>query len=156
MFDSPSETDSDFDEFVPHFITHIHRNANEFDKILRDSPCSKDGFDQLVAKDLSSKELAAVGRSARLDVADASWTDGDFTAEPESYNEQCSIPSDPEFHRVATLDTDKWKLEPDEIVHILVGEFGALGEDEKLIFEADAFIFNDVLIAVSLSCLLFI
>jgi sterol 3beta-glucosyltransferase len=136
-------TSGDEEDTLRGAIVHIRHEANKFDKVLRDDSGTRDGFDQLVAKDLNSQELAAVGRSAQLYVAGTSWvTDGELSTEPESYDSSVS----PEFHRVATLDTDKWKLEPTEIVRLLVQEFGALGEDEKLIFEADAVMFSDVLI----------
>ncbi|KAJ4469003.1 hypothetical protein C8R41DRAFT_634859 [Lentinula lateritia] len=145
MVDNSFDTDND--DFLPPFILSICRNANEFDKVIRDDSNTKGGFDELVAKDLNQNELDAVERSARLDVAGTTWTDAEFTSEPDSYSDDTSIPNfDPQFHRVATLDGDSWKLDSDELVNLLVQEFGSLGEDEKLIFEADAFMFSDVLI----------
>ncbi|KAF8827687.1 hypothetical protein HHX47_DHR4000057 [Lentinula edodes] len=145
MVDNSCDTDND--DFLPPFILSICRNANEFDKVIRDDSNTKGGFDELVAKDLDQNELDAVERSARLDVAGTTWTDAEFTSEPDSYSDDTLIPNfDPQFHRVATLDGDSWKLDSDELVNLLVQEFGSLGEDEKLIFEADAFMFSDVLI----------
>ncbi|KAJ3788352.1 glycosyltransferase family 1 protein [Lentinula aff. detonsa] len=146
-FDTDNESGSD-SEFLPPYILSICRDANEFDKVIRDDPTTKDGFDELVAKDLDQNELAAVGRSARLDVAGTTWTDAEFTSEPESYSDDTSLPKfHPQFHRVATTEGDSWKLSQDELVKLLVQEFGPLGEDEeKLIFEADALMFSDVLI----------
>ncbi|KAJ4482174.1 glycosyltransferase family 1 protein [Lentinula aciculospora] len=142
-----TDNDSGSDDFLPPFILSICRDANEFDKVIRDDSSTKDGFNQLVAKDLDQDELAVVGRSARLDVAGTTWTDAEFTSEPESYSDDTSIPKFDQFHRVATTDGDSWKLEEDELVKLLVQEFGSLGEEEeKLIFEADALMFNDVLI----------
>ncbi|KAE9404059.1 UDP-Glycosyltransferase/glycogen phosphorylase [Gymnopus androsaceus JB14] len=121
MYDS---TDADSDEFLP-FIGHIRRDANEFDKVLRDDSSILDGFNELVAKDLDSEEQAAVGRDARLDVASVregflagtAWTDADLTSEPESFTSESDTSSiiNPEFHRSATMDGDRWKLEPDEL-----------------------------------------
>lgn len=147
MVDNSFDTNND--DFLPPFILSICRNANEFDKVIRDDSNTKGGFDELVAKDLNQNELDAVERSARLDVAGTTWTDAEFTSEPDSYSDDTLIPNfDPQFHRVATLDGDSWKLDSDELVKLLVQEFGSLGEDEKLIFEADAFMFSDVLIVV--------
>ncbi|KAF5389258.1 hypothetical protein D9757_003518 [Collybiopsis confluens] len=142
-----SEAGSDSEVFVPHFIGQIYRNANEFDNILREGSNSLDGFSKLVGKGLNSEELGHWQQSTRLSVVGTSWTDAELTTEPESFTEGPSFSSDPEFHRVPTMDSDKWKLEPDEIINLILQEFGSLGDDEKLIFEADAFIFNDVLIA---------
>lgn len=141
--------DADSDDFLP---LNILNDAKAFDKVLRGASASEDGFDKLVAKDLESHELAAVGRLARLDVI--AWTDADVTSEPESFSdpdsEEPALPN-PEFH---TLD-DRWKFEPTELVRMLIDEFGSLGDQEKLIFEADALLFNDVLILVSLLGLLY-
>ncbi len=61
----------------------------------------------------------------------------------------------PAFHRTATTDSDAWKLEPAEIVRLLVDEFGPLAAEgekpEKLIFEADGCMFNGVVIVVRVS-----
>ncbi|THV05295.1 UDP-Glycosyltransferase/glycogen phosphorylase [Dendrothele bispora CBS 962.96] len=164
---SDSES-SHFDPECPALISQIYRDANDFDAILRPSDSASyhwsnsDAFDHLVAKDLDSIERAAVGRSAKLNVASSTWTDGELTTEPESYSEDmtlheetCSEPQDecqlpePEFHRTATKDDDSWKLGSGEIIDLLVEEFGPIapdGETEKLIFEADGVLYMDVLI----------
>ncbi|KAJ3828774.1 glycosyltransferase family 1 protein [Lentinula raphanica] len=150
-FDADTDSGSDSSDFLPLSVLSICRDANEFDKVIREDSSTKDGFDELVAKDLDQNELAAIGRSARIGVAGTTWTDAaEFTSEPESYSEDTSVPkSDSQFHRVATTDGDSWKLEQDELVKLLVQEFGPLAgeeEEEKLIFEADAVMFSDVLI----------
>lgn len=143
--------DADSDEFLP---LNILSDAKEFDKVLREASAPEHGLDKLVSKDLESHELAAAGRFARLDVTGIAWTDADMTTEPESFSHpdfKEPAVSNPEFH---TLD-DSWKLEPHELVRMLIDEFGSLGDQEKLIFEADALIFNDVLVLVSLLSLFY-
>ncbi|KAK0187892.1 glycosyltransferase family 1 protein [Armillaria mellea] len=118
------------------------------------------GYTHLVANDLTPDEQADVDKARKLSVSGATWTPGgELTEEPEVYSddsasERTAIDLErspvPAFHRTATTDSDAWKLEPAEIVRLLVDEFGPLtaeGEKpEKLIFEADGCMFNGVVI----------
>jgi sterol 3beta-glucosyltransferase len=122
-------------------------------------PNGVNGFHDLVEKDLDVSEQAIVGRLTKLRVAGDTWIAGDLTAEPESYDAADQVspvddlePKAPILHRVVvTSEEESWKLGPDEIVHLLVQEFGPLaeeGEEEKLILETDGCLIHDVVIVV--------
>jgi sterol 3beta-glucosyltransferase len=126
----------------------------------------------LIARGLNCPEKAITGRLAKLAVTGDSWTSGELTSEPDSYDadsdseestdlntpqdeevkEPAKVESTPVLPRSSTLDGEKWKLAPDEIVNLLVEEFGPLaadGEEEKAIIEADGgFFHQDVAILV--------
>jgi sterol 3beta-glucosyltransferase len=89
-----------------------------------------------------------------------SWTPSPtstIVAEPESYAEErddsldlsddsssCDIPSAPASKRSAT---DAWKLEPAEVIRLIIDEFGPIapdGEEEKLLLETDGGIIKDI------------
>lgn len=127
------------------------------------------GFADLIASDLDVSEKAVTNRLAQLSVTGDDWTSGDVvTSEPESYDidtedspispeelETDTSRQDKEFKpvvaRSSTIDGERWKLEPEDIVDLLVQEFGSLAsedEEEKLIIEADAALFNDIAILV--------
>ncbi|KAJ6613328.1 hypothetical protein B0H10DRAFT_1917477 [Mycena sp. CBHHK59/15] len=176
--DSPSRTDtfsSDEESLAEpaSSFDHFYTKAVAFEKVLATNGCIEgretcqngaNGFDDLVAKDLSPEEQANAFRAARLRVAGTSWTPtNSISEEPESYTEEpdssldhsdsastasCDIP-EPVLHRKGTQDTDAWKLEPTEVVRLLIQEFGALapdGEEEKLILETDGGLIKDVAI----------
>ncbi|KAH9002634.1 glycosyltransferase family 1 protein [Lactarius hatsudake] len=120
------------------------------------------GFNTLIGQDLGDAERAVSGRLAKLSVHD--WTssaDSSF-ASPDQLDEEpgeLSQSDDGEEEKVspaldisqdAPPDTtpDEPKLTPDEIVDLLEQEFGALAPlgEEKLLLEADAAFFKDVII----------
>ncbi len=165
----------------PPSISAIYNNAEAYDKVLisaerHDSdPDSLDvpvrsGYRGLVGKDLTPSERADVRQATKLTVAGATWTPGNLTEEPETYESDSEASSSqetaavhegpnlmsspvPAFHRPATMEGDSWKLEPTEITRLLISEFGPLAEEgekpEKLILEADGCMFNGVFILVS-------
>lgn len=166
-------SESDAEDSTPDFtISQLYTEANKFEKVLAfegcidDRGCDNDGangFADLVGRDLDPTEKDTVGRATKLDAAGPTWIPGDITAEPESYDDSQGETSDaseasegyptpqPAFHRAATLESDSWKLTPNEIIPLLVDEFGDLtgdGEEEKLIFEADGCMHHDILILV--------
>ena len=109
------------------------------------------GFADLVAGDLDpgSPEKAITDRLAKLAVTGDSWPDAAIFAEPESYE------SDSDDDELPPEDgkTERrpWELAPDEIVSLLIQEFGPLtvgGEEEELIIEADGAWLHDVVILV--------
>jgi sterol 3beta-glucosyltransferase len=109
------------------------------------------GFADLIAGDLNpgSPEKAITDRLAKLAVTGDSWPDAEIFAEPEAYE------SDSDDDELPPEDgkTEKrpWELAPDEIVKLLIQEFGPLtvgGEEEKLIIEADGAWLHDVVILV--------
>jgi sterol 3beta-glucosyltransferase len=122
------------------------------------------GFTELVAVDLDadSPEKAIAGRLAKLAVTEDSWLD----AEPESSGSDSDVteessqddskneegrPLTSSASRSSTVDGEALKLAPDEIVNLLIQEFGPLaaeGEEEKLILEADSAWIHDVVILV--------
>lgn len=136
------------------------------------------GFADLVGRDLGPSEKAIAGRWAKLSVAGDSWTPGvehdelnlgpgPHEALPPGFeitsdSEELDSPSEehPEFdfeapviRRTTTTNDESWKLEPDEIVRLLVQEFGSLtanDEEEKVILETDGCLFQDVIVMVSL------
>jgi sterol 3beta-glucosyltransferase len=125
------------------------------------------GFTDLVAVDLESdsKAKAITDRFAKIAVTGDSWP-GPF-AEPESYEPDVDMDkyslddgekegsrplTPPNISRSSTLDREAPKLTSDEIIDLLVQEFGPLaaeGEEEKLIIEADAAWIHDVVILAS-------
>ncbi|KAJ7095901.1 glycosyltransferase family 1 protein [Mycena belliarum] len=126
-------------------------------------------FKELITKDLNPREQALVYRDAKLfsraTGSTPSWTPSpasSISEEPESYSEEpgdilegsdestvCEIPP-PVLHRSGTLDSDPWKLDPIEVIRLLVSEFGSLNasseEEESLLLETDGAIIKDVAI----------
>jgi sterol 3beta-glucosyltransferase len=127
------------------------------------------GFADLIARDLNSDspENAITGRLANLTVTGDSWPDAGLFAEPESYgsegdNDELSSQDDykkdgerplaPSPSR--SLSADSSIPAPDEIIDLLIEEFGPLaadGEEEKLIIEADGAWLHDVVVLVYVS-----
>lgn len=158
-------------------ISKLFTDAELYDRYLVENGCgglkegftSVTGFADLIAGGLDSSEKAITGRLAKIAVRGDTWTSGDATTDPESYesdsdtddspvvdssqseSENSPEGSPPPFQRSSTADGDKWRLEPEEIVNLLVDEFGPLageGEEEKLIVEADGALFRDIFIVV--------
>lgn len=129
------------------------------------------GFADLVAGDLDSPEKAIAGRFAKLSVAGESLSDAVPSPELDSYDAssdssdssaqdevkkvpEVKPPVTPDASGSLTADDKDWQLAPDEVVNLLVQEFGPLaadGEEEKLIIEADGALFQDVIILVCIS-----
>ena len=128
-------------------------------------------FKDLIGDDLNIPENAAtsnMAKMAKMSVTGDGWTPGHaLTSEPESYDDDDDSPVSPEdpetkttkqevefkpvVARSSTIDGERWKLEPRDIVDLLIQEFGSLAsedEEEKLIIEADAGLFNDIIILV--------
>jgi sterol 3beta-glucosyltransferase len=115
------------------------------------------GFADLVAVDLDSPQRAIAGRLAKLTVTGDSLTD---TPSPESSGSDSdteeSSPQDEDKKPSltpgsSTADGEVLELTPDEIVDLLVQEFGPLtaeGEEEKLLIEKDGAWLHDVVILV--------
>ncbi|KAJ7784602.1 glycosyltransferase family 1 protein [Mycena metata] len=185
--DTPSRSDtfstdafsSDDDSLNADPITsadNFYSEAAAFEQVLASNGCiegretNKDGtngYEALVAKDLSAEEQALACRSARLRATGSSpsWTTSPTTTiveEPESYEEErddtlddsddsssthCDIPA-PVLKRSGT-QADTWRLEPEEVIRLLVNEFGPLaieGEEEKLLLETDGGLIKEVAI----------
>lgn len=121
------------------------------------------GFNQLIGRDLGDVERAVSGRLAELSVNNwASSSDDPFGAETSSEEERAEVSSSdegedknhPRLSAASTLEEDQPgepKLAPEEIIDLLEQEFGALAPpgEEKLVLEADAAFFNDVVVLVS-------
>ena len=157
-------------------ISKLFTDAELYDRYLTEHGCvaagttSVAGFADLVAGGLDDGEKAITGRLAKIAVRGETWTSGENTEEPESYEGQSddsedSLPeadtpdtsvhadgSDPHIPlRSSTTNNEQWKLEPEEVVSLLVEEFGPLagdGEQEKLLVETDGAMFQDVFILV--------
>lgn len=160
---------------------HFYTEAVAFQHVLVSNGCIEDrrpdqdganGFEDLVAKDLTLAEQAAASRAAKLSFratgAVPSWTPSptsSISEEPETYTEEpddsldgsdesstiCDVPA-PVLHRSGTTDSDAWKLEPEEVIRLIVNEFGPLapeGEEEKLLLETDGGLIKDISILVS-------
>lgn len=126
------------------------------------------GFADLIAGDLDSPEKAIAGRFAKLSVAGESLSEGSPNSELESYDatsdssdsstqdelkeaSESTIPTSPDVSDSVTTDSESWELGPDEIVNLLIQEFGPLAaeeEEEKLLLEADGALLQDVIILV--------
>lgn len=161
-------------------ISKLFSDAERYDRYLVEHGCdglysskeginSVTGFADLIAGGLDSSEKAITGRLAKIVVRGDTWSSGDVTAEPESYesdsdtddsptvdssqseDDKSAEGSPPPLNRSSTESAVAWRLKPEEIVNLLVDEFGALageGEEEKLIVEADGALFQDVFILV--------
>jgi sterol 3beta-glucosyltransferase len=121
------------------------------------------GFNQLIGRDLGDVERAVSGRLAELSVNNwASSSDDPFGADTPSEEDRGEVTSsdegeDKKQDRLSASSTlqeeqpSEPKLTPEEIIDLLEQEFGALAPpgEEKLILEADAAFFNDVVVLVS-------
>lgn len=172
-----SSTDDEFTDRSPG-LPRLFSDASLYERFLNDGGSFdrlghlKDdsenevvkGFTDLVGVDLEShsKAKAITDRFARLAVTGDSWP-GPF-AEPESYEPDMDNSQDdggregsrpltpPNVSRSSTLDREAPTLTPDEIIDLIVQEFGPLateGEEERLIIEADAAWIHDVVILAS-------
>ncbi|KAJ7675882.1 glycosyltransferase family 1 protein [Mycena polygramma] len=172
-FSDAYTTSSDEDSLTSITFDHFYSEAAAFEKVLANYGCIEDrethkdgtnGFEDLVRKDLTPQEqgIASYAAQLRTTGSSPSWTPSPTSSivdEPETYTEEedssldlstesCDIPA-PVLHRSGTLDSDAWKLEPDEIIRLLRNEFGPLapdGEEEKLLLETDGGIMKDVTI----------
>jgi sterol 3beta-glucosyltransferase len=125
-----------------------------------ESDASNDGFADLVGRDLDSSEKATATHVARLRATRYSWGSGELTEEPESYEQPNPPSNDRELKLLpspsATLSQLEYaeadKLEPAQIVDILIEEFGSLAPDdekEQLLSEMDGcMVSQDVFILV--------
>jgi len=121
------------------------------------------GFNQLIGRDLGDVERAVSGKLAELSVNNwASSSDDPFGADTSSEEERGEVTSSDEgedkkqarLSAASPLQEEQPgepKLTPEEIIDLLEQEFGALAPpgEEKLILEADAAFFNDVVVLVS-------
>ncbi|KAJ7109698.1 glycosyltransferase family 1 protein [Mycena crocata] len=172
-FSSESEDDSSHLADPISSFDHLYSEAIAFDNLLVENGCREreqdgvNGFDELVARHLDPDEQAVARRAAKLRAIGSvpSWTPSptsSISEEPESYVDEpddsldgsddssatCAIPV-PVLHRAGTLDSDVWKLEPAEIIRLLIDEFGPLApddEEEKLILETDGGLVKDIAI----------
>jgi sterol 3beta-glucosyltransferase len=114
----------------------------------KDSEADSNGFAALVGPDLNTYEQAVTARVAKLVIAGNNWTQSELTDEPESYDSLAEV----ELHepeKKAVVDGNAWKLAPDDVIQLLVQEFGPLtaqGEKEALLLEMDGALFHDVTI----------
>jgi sterol 3beta-glucosyltransferase len=121
------------------------------------------GFNALIGQDLGGAEREISGRLAKLSVNNwVSPGDGSFASQ-DHLDEEPGEPIQPDDGKEAkpsppptlaiSLDAplDEPKLTPEEIVDLLEQEFGALAPlgEEKLLLEADAAFFKDVVILVA-------
>ena len=163
----------------PPTLSSLFTSAAEFHNILTSSHCIDSqssetsdsegscGFTNLVGVDLDSSEHAAAANIARLRAARYSWgSDNRPLAEQESSDQEEKLDDelfegDETFLESPTTtpeveETDSEKLEPAQIIDILVKEFGPLASDqetESLIIESDGCMSaQDVFIVVWLTC----
>lgn len=120
------------------------------------------GFNSLIGQDLGDAERAISGRLAKLSVNNWSSRAESSFASPDQLDEEPGEPGPSEDgdeekpSPSPTLDIsqdappDEPKLSPEEVVDLLEQEFGALAPlgEEKLLLEADAAFFKDVVILV--------
>lgn len=177
---TPSTTRSSSDDESPErppntpLITQLYTEAAEFEKVLVRSGCIKsrcksgcgsNGFADLVGQFLSKKEQAVANRVVQLSANTDTWFpdeqvryDGDDEGDERSFSDSSEDNnkgiSSPIIHRASGHKSSEslLKLEPSEIIDLLVEEFGPLsqeGEEEKLILETDGALVHDVAIVVS-------
>ena len=126
-------------------------------------------FADLVGHDLDASEKEQAGRFAQISAAD--WTSSDdddsrtrLTEEPEPLTDADSISSSslsdesesaaatstPPTSDDSASETSSTALTPEQVVRILEQEFGALAPEgeEKLVFQADGAVIQDVVILV--------
>lgn len=169
-----SSLSDDVEAFIkpsgPPILSNLFSDAAKFHKVLTASDCIKlhrsssqssqrsprDSFADLVGRDLDCSEKAAAGNVARLHAAQYPWG-SNLSTEPDFYD-QSKTPEDSEEEGellAAAADSDEGypdKLEPTQVVDVLIEEFGPLASDdvtETLVLEADGFmIYQDVFIMV--------
>lgn len=172
---SSSDESEESDSNPPLFplVTKLYDEATEFEKILfrsgcvapeKSCPMGSTGFANLLGRDLTSCERAIFNRDAKLCAATRQWPpplkddpqvlpfdidDEKSTPSPSSYLSDMKFPS---IHRAPSHDIQHLdELKPEDIVDILVREFGRLaaeGEEEKLLLETDGCLLHDVAIIV--------
>ncbi|KAG6856527.1 hypothetical protein H0H87_003452 [Tephrocybe sp. NHM501043] len=144
----------------PPTLSQLYGEAAEFEKVLAKSGCincrhshkdGSNGFADLVSHDLSQCEQAVADRVNKLCVARMSVEDVSTYVENKSLQHDANdfIPPSPIINRVETDEEAPWKLEPPEIIALLVDEFGPLAtedEEEKLLLETDGCVIQDVFI----------
>jgi len=143
----------------PPTLSSLFTSAAKFHNVLTISRCidpqtsesseseGSIGFTDLVGRDLDSSEHAAAANIARLRATQYSWGSNGLSADPESYQDDKSDEGDEKFLASPTgtpeseeSDSENFKLEPAQIVDILVEEFGPLASDdetESLVIESD-------------------
>ncbi|KAJ7175819.1 glycosyltransferase family 1 protein [Mycena filopes] len=170
MPDTPSRSDTSSDEDslnsdpLPS-ADNFYSEAAAFEQVLATNGCldretrqdGTNGYAELVAKDLSPEEQGIACRAARLRATGSfpSWTPSPTSTiveEPESYlddEEDASLDGSDDSSLCDIPPPDAWKLEPEEIVRLLVNEFGPLaidGEQEQLLLETDGGMVKEVTI----------
>ena len=157
-------------------ISQLYNEADAFEKVLRCAGClrkpltsrsrsSKGGFESLVRNDLNQSELAIANHDAKVAATTGSWIPADleskdsvqYDAEDEStISSDSSLDADlalPIIHRVPNHESEELaKLKPEEIVRILIEEFGQLAgpdEEELLLLETDGCLFSEISVVVS-------
>lgn len=169
--DESEESDSNPPTFP--LVTNLYDEATEFEKILFLSGCvapntscpmGSTGFANLLGHDLTNRERAIFNRDAKLCAATRQWPpplkddpqvlpfDTDDEKTPFSQSPYLSDIEFPYIHRASSHDIEHLdELKPEDIVDILVREFGRLapkGEEEKLLLETDGCLLHDVAIVV--------
>ena len=162
---SPSEEDHD------PVLARLFSDAASFNRILNTGPevvsenaedsrqvhDSLNGFSQLVGCDLDDNERVASEKLAQLTVSN--WgPEGTTTLAPDVDDETDDGASDDEQDKAPPSGTVQAGKEPafddkvasNEVLELLQNEFGALAPpgEEKLLVEADATVFQDVVILV--------
>jgi sterol 3beta-glucosyltransferase len=131
---------------------------------------SIDSFTQLVGRDLDSSGLAISGRIAQLNVsnwspngehpllpdlaeADGLETDSADDSEHDSLSDKAATLTLTDLGDSATESVPEATPSPEEVIDLLIQEFGALAEpgEEKLIMDTDGALFRDVVILVRFS-----
>jgi sterol 3beta-glucosyltransferase len=155
----------------PPTLSSLFTDAAKFHKVLASSHCidespgsdseGSNGFAALVGRDLDSSEQAAAANVARLRATRYSWGSTELSSESESYDQNNILAESEEQGKllerqsVTTAETEEGdfdKLEPAQIIDILIKEFGPLASDDEkegLILELDGcMICQDVFIVV--------
>jgi sterol 3beta-glucosyltransferase len=148
-------------------LTRLFSDAASYNQILntstdaedsRAAPDSRNGFSQLVARDLEDYERVASETLAQLSVTN--WAPGESAdlAPDIGVDESEEGPSEGEHDKAEpsgiTLDAVEPeiedKLKPDEVLDLLQQDFGALAPpgEEKLLLETDATLFQEVVVLV--------
>ncbi|KAF9483501.1 glycosyltransferase family 1 protein [Pholiota conissans] len=157
-------------------ISQLQDSASEFEKVLLGSGCINPegvcpkggtGFVHLVGSDLSPCERSIIHRVAKICAANKLT---DIPSPEESASEDlqlesdedgseelllCNLQSDvslsavPSIHRASIDDEESERLKPEEIVDLLIEEFGPMAgsrDKEKLLLETDGCILRHVAI----------
>ncbi|KIK07950.1 glycosyltransferase family 1 protein [Laccaria amethystina LaAM-08-1] len=151
-------------------ISRLYNQADAFENVLRCAGCvkpltfrsktSKSGFESLVRNDLNQSELEIADHDAKVAATTGSWIPVDldsgdsvqYDAEDEYRISNDSSPDAdlalPAIHRVPNHESEELaKLKPEEIVPILIQEFGELAgpdEEELLLLETDGCLFSEI------------